>query len=166
MKTNTPLHFFVQEYFASLPKFSNQRYILFRDDGGVIFDSQHNDQTQSIGALAIATWQSSLTLLKIVDSRGKDDEFRMSFATSSEGIFLQSFLHLNVNFYLAILYSECINPGLLKRNAIKLKIELVDYLQKKINSSQVLNNSSSKKRKEYLFAEITDEEIEKIFGGQ
>jgi hypothetical protein len=139
------------------------RLFVTREDGITVYDSIQNQTTTSVAALVSGVWQASEALMGLVRHDQNVMEFRLGFDTSSEGIYLFPFELEGKRYFLGAIYEECMNPGLLKRKIAMIKEEM-DILFAQLPSNKIRTTKSSSGREGFLFHEITDEEIDRLFG--
>ena len=126
-------------------------FYVIRSDGTIIYADENSSKHQAIGALVCGAWQATSTLLEKKESAN----FRLSFDTSSSGIYV---LSLNLNgqmLYLASVFENEINPGRLK---IKVK-KIRDVICEKLHDffpDEPSNDS-------LLFKDLSDSEINNLF---
>ncbi len=145
------------------PKKSGVKARLFvtREDGITIYDSVQNQTTTSVSALVSGVWQASEALIGLTRPDQDVMEFRLAFDTSSQGIYLFPFHLGGKRYFLGALYSDCVNPGQLKRQVSQIKEEM-DRLFINDNVQQPKKVKTSD-REGFLFTEISDEEIDRLF---
>ncbi len=148
------------------PKKSGIKARLFvtREDGITVYDSVQNQTTTSVAALVSGVWQASEALMGLVQQKQNVMEFRLGFDTSSEGIYLFPFELEGKRYFLGAIYDDCVNPGQLKRKIAMIKEEM-DQLFAQLHTTKT--NKTIKApigRDGFLFQEITDEEIDRLFG--
>ncbi len=144
-------------------------FFLCRQDGQLLgfevdsFKHLMPKDEYSIGALLAGLWQASEALLSFLPKKASSDAFRLSFDTTDTGLFIYPMCVDNQSFYLGILFSESINPALLKNKGRQLaqKIETKLTLEEKIPAKDTL--ISSRKTEGRLFDNISDEEMNRIF---
>lgn len=144
----------------------NARLFVTREDGITVYDSVQNQTTTSVAALVSGVWQASEALMGLVNQNNNVMEFRLGFDTSSEGIYLFPFELEGKRYFLGAIYQDCINPGQLKRKVSMIKEEM-DSLFAVIpttTKTKIKNNKTSVGRDGFLFNEISDEEIDRLFG--
>lgn len=143
----------------------NARIFVTREDGITVFDSSQDSSTASVSALVSGVWQASEALMGIANPGQEIMEFRFSFDTSSQGIYLCPFSLLGKKYYLGALFKDCLNPGQLKRKIYLLKDELVGKVGKENfePSKNKIEKRKVNKREGYLFNDISDEEIDRLF---
>ncbi len=148
------------------PKKSGIKARLFvtREDGITVYDSVQNQTTTSVAALVSGVWQASEALMGIVQSKQNVMEFRLGFDTSSEGIYLFPFELEEKRYFLGAIYDDCVNPGQLKRRIAMIKEEMDTlFAQLPTNKTNKITKVPAG-RDGFLFQEITDEEIDRLFG--
>jgi hypothetical protein len=136
------------------------RLFVTRDDGITIYDSVQNQTTTSVSALVSGVWQASEALIGLTQPNQDVMEFRLGFDTSSQGIYLMPFSINGKKYFFGAIYHECLNPGQLKRQVVLIKEEMDRLFQIEPTPTKT---SITKSREEYLFQEITDEEIDRLF---
>ncbi len=135
------------------------RLFVTREDGITIYDSVQDKTTTSVAALVSGVWQASEALMSLVTGENEAMEFRLGFDTSSQGIYLFPFSLDGKRYFLGAIYSDCLNPGLLKRQVGLIKEEMEITLSKSITPKLAV----STKRQGYLFQDITDLEMDRLF---
>ena len=155
---------FLNEY---LEKGAMNNFSVFvcRQDGQLVYNQDHMNmgvEKSSIGALLGGVWQAATTLASFIPNADENENqieqniFRLSFDTSRKGIYILPFMHDNEKYSLGLLYKDEVNPGFLKSRLrdllMKMTVEMGNLKLKKIKTS-----------KNYLFSDITDEEMDKVF---
>ena len=131
---------------------------VLREDGIALYSS-FKDQKESakVGALAVGVWQAATTL----GAEKGSGQYRLSFETSSSGFFILPLRTNRESFILCMQYEDELNPAKTKQQVKKIAI----LLQKYLNEKKSGNNSESKNaRAGYLFSDITDDEMDGLFG--
>lgn len=136
------------------------RLFVTREDGITIYDTVQNQTTTSVSALVSGVWQASEALMGIAHPGQNVMEFRLGFDTSSQGIYLFPFSFSGNRYFLGAIYHDCTNPGQLKRQVALIKDEM-----DRLFESEPLNKlqSKSSNRTGFLFQEISDDEIDRLF---
>lgn len=137
------------------------RLFVTRDDGITIYDSVQNETTTSVSALVSGVWQASEALMGLAHPNQDVMEFRLAFDTSSQGIYLFPFSMNGKRFFLGAIYKDTVNPGQLKRQIALIKEEM-DRLF--VEDKTVPVKTVSSERDGYLFMDITDAEMDRLFG--
>ncbi len=143
------------------PKLAGIKARLFvtREDGITIYDSIQNNTTTSVAALVSGVWQASEALMNLVYKQNEIMDFRLAFDTSSQGIYLFPFTLSGKRYFLGAIYSDCINPGQLKRQIAMIKEEMERLFEAEPLPKKVITSS----RQGYLFQDISDAEIDRLF---
>jgi hypothetical protein len=135
------------------------RLFVTREDGITIYDSIQNQTTTSVAALVSGVWQASEALMNLVHQQNDAMEFRLGFDTSSQGIYLFPFMLHGKRYFLGAIYNDCLNPGQLKRQIALIKEEMDRLFESQPVAKKVLVTN----RQGYLFQDISDEEIDRLF---
>jgi hypothetical protein len=141
------------------------RLFVTREDGITIYDTVQNNTTTSVSALVSGVWQASEALMGLAHPNQDVMEFRLGFDTSSQGIYLFPFSLLGKRYFLGAIYHECVNPGQLKRQVVMIKEEMDRLFEGQLQVTKVKTETkiNSGAREGFLFQEITDEEIDRLF---
>lgn len=137
----------------------NARLFVTREDGITIYDTVQDNTTTSVAALVSGVWQASEALMNLVYKQDEVMDFRLGFDTSSQGIYLFPFTLAGKRYFLGAIYSDCLNPGQLKRQIAMIKEEMVRLFE----SEPLPKKSIMTSRQGYLFQDITDAEIDRLF---
>lgn len=136
------------------------RLFVTREDGITIYDTVQNQTTTSVSALVSGVWQASEALMGLAHPKQDVMEFRLGFDTSSQGIYLFPFSLTGKRYFLGAIYHDCVNPGQLKRQVAMIKEEMDRlFLELPVENKKVKTSG----REGFLFNEITDEEIDRLF---
>lgn len=138
------------------------RLFVTREDGITIYDSVQDQTTTSVSALVSGVWQASEALMKLVHPKQDVMEFRLGFDTSSQGIYLFPFYFAGKRYFFGAIYNQCLNPGQLKRQIALIKEEMELLFADEVQLQPVLTTQTYG-REGYLFQEISDEEIDRLF---
>ena len=137
----------------------NARLFVTREDGITIYDSIQNNTTTSVAALVSGVWQASEALMGLVYKQSDVMDFRLGFDTSAQGIFLFPFSLSGKRYFLGAIYNECLNPGQLKRQIALIKEEM----ERLFINEPIPKKSVVSKRQDFLFQDISDAEIDRLF---
>jgi hypothetical protein len=145
------------------PKLAGIKARLFvsREDGITVYDSVQNHTTTSVSALVSGVWQASEALMGLAHPTNNVMEFRLAFDTSSQGIYLFPFMLSGKKYFLGAIYEDCINPGQLKRQVAMIKEEMEILFTE--TEAPVKKVTKTNNREGFLFQEISDEEIDRLF---
>jgi hypothetical protein len=141
----------------------NARLFVAREDGITIYDSVQNQTTASVSALVSGVWQASEALMGLAHPGQDILEFRLGFDTSSQGIYLFPLSLFGKRYFFGAIYKDCLNPGQLKRQIVLIRHEMDQLFS---NEKVVVTTTTKMKnndRNSFLFQEITDEEIDRLF---
>lgn len=138
----------------------NARLFVTREDGITVYDSTQDKTTTSVAALVSGVWQASEALMQIVHKNRDIMEFRFGFDTSSQGLYLFPFALKSKRYLLGAIFSDCLNPGQLKRQVSQLK----ENLDLTFEAENAVPDESPSKRQGFLFQDISDDEIDSLFG--
>ncbi len=168
----------VESYFQSInvdEKLNRYAFFLIRQDGVVLYQNrQHNKlNSHSIGALLGGVWQASEALSEFIPHKESEMNYRLSFDTTSDGIYIVPIQFEYEKMYLGLIYFGEINPGLIKSKIRDIALGLSRFLamhpmdlittdekQKKLKSKNKHNVEK------FLFEDITDQEIDRMFSFQ
>ena len=139
----------------------NARLFVTREDGITIYDSVQDQTTTSVSALVSGVWQASEALMGLAHPKQDVMDFRLGFDTSSQGIYLMPFSLKGKRYFLGAIYHECVNPGQLKRQVVMIKEEMDRLFASEPVAPKTQNKTMS--REGFLFQEITDAEIDRLF---
>ena len=137
----------------------NARLFVTREDGLTIYDSVQNNTTTSVAALVSGVWQASEALMNLVHNQNEVMDFRLGFDTSSQGIYLFPFELSGKRYFLGAIYNNCLNPGQLKRQISLIKVEMETIFINEPLPQKIIMSS----RQGYLFQDISDVEIDRLF---
>lgn len=129
--------------------------VLCKKDGSILFDSHYGkrDHFLEVMALIIGSVSATEQISKTISAESNSD-FMMSFANSSHGIFAMPTKSSDkIELYVILLFESQLNPALYKIKLRKICQFLLENIKLKEN------------RKNLLFENITDDEIERMFEG-
>jgi len=137
-------------------------YQLFvcRNDGVILYqntDRDNNLDSHSIGALIGGVWQAAKSLSDFIPGPDLKDGYRLSFDTSSQGVYILPFSLNGIEYYLGAIYKDEKNPAKIK-NLMRSKIfSLEKHFSTETNAKQLSD------KEQYLFKNISDQEMDDIF---
>jgi hypothetical protein len=151
------LNSLIADYFENKCEFDISMTTVVRADGIVVYSSKDlRPKAASIGALVGGVWQAAEALNTHSGVEEKVTDYRFSFDKADSGIYILPVLIEGSSYYMATLYSDTFNPALLKRNFRLLKEDIETFLSiNKVTKTHL--------RKEFLFKNITDEEMDNLF---
>ncbi len=134
------------------------RLFVTREDGITIYDSIQNKTTNSVSALVSGLWQASEALMALVHPQEQVIDYRLGFDNSSNGLMLFPFTLSGKKYFLGCIYQDSINPAQLKYqlNLTKQNLE-INFVPEK------LGHTPTVVRQGYLFSDITDAEMDRLF---
>jgi predicted regulator of Ras-like GTPase activity (Roadblock/LC7/MglB family) len=159
---------FVHSFFKSCEvdhRLNRYSFFLIRQDGVVLYNNNELDNKldkSSVGALIGGVWQASKALSNFIPTEKTDEIFRLSFDTSSRGVYILPINVYEEELFLGLIYFDEVNPGLVKNKIRDLGNALTNYLESELKNNKK-NNSNKKSDADYLFMDITDGEMDKIF---
>lgn len=138
---------------------TKQSLFLCRNDGVVLFKRHlHQFDQETASALLSGIWQAASALTELIPDQKaskQNDFFRLSFDTSSKGIYLlPSKIHGKDCFW-GMIFDDETNPALIKSRLRDLASRLENFLEKSKNTIH--------STKGHPFSELTDEEIDRAF---
>ena len=162
---------FVKNFFDSCEideKINRFSFFMIRGDGVVLYSNNNSTSKMdksSIGALLSGVWQASKALSTFIPTNEAEDVFRLSFDTSSQGIYIVPVQSEIEELYLGLIYHEEINPGFLKNKMREMALSFSVYLSNelKTNSDLISKPSKTINKNEYLFSDISDAEMDQMF---
>ena len=145
----------IEEYFKKYgDNLRTCKYAVVRKDGIVLHSNTDSNEAATIGALASGVWQASESLTQLFE---KDNGvYRMSFDTSSRGVYILPVKTKEDEFYFSCIYRKVTNPAKLKRLLQMHRANLLSFL----DENEVMKSEVKTK---YLFDDITDDEIDHLF---
>jgi len=142
----------VQSFFNEIS--FEQNISLIRHDGIVLYSNEKNDfKKQTVGALVSGVWQAAIALGNL---SSKEDlyEFRFSFDTSENGVYILPIRLNNKEYYLSLIYNGIKNPAVLKNKLRNIRLNLIGYWA---------DQNVSSEKSEFLFQNISDKEMDNMF---
>lgn len=155
---------FFEEY-SDIDRLSRSSLFMCRQDGMLVYHNNGlGDQVDknSVGALLGGIWQAAQALTNFLPKQDDMDSYRLSFDTSSQGVFIQPIIIEDVPYYLGLLYNNEVNPAQIKSKLKILMINFKKYLDQEIdNLSDEFD--SVKGEDGFLFTDISDAEMDRLF---
>lgn len=128
---------------------------IIRKDGIPIF-SNNGEASVTTGALVGGLWQASESLSSQVVGSDSFSEFRLAFDCSDKGIYILPLSIFEETYFLSVIFKNENNPGKLKNQMRLIKSNIEIYMSSFKRTKNVY-------REGYLFEDITDEEIDRMF---
>lgn len=128
-----------------------------RNDGIILYTNISNkERSNVVGALVGGIWQASRSLANFVSEQDFFN-FRLSFDTSSDGVIILP-IKINKKEYLLFgMYNNVFNPAVVKQKLRVLRMRLEEHIVDTLDEEKIT------KKSEYLFSDITDEEMDNLF---
>lgn len=163
---------YVETFFKSCEvddKLNRYSFFLIRQDGVVLYHNNNLGNSlskSSIGALLGGVWQASKALSDFIPEKSNDEIFRLSFDTSSQGIYILPIKVYEEELFLGLIYYNEVNPGLIKNKIRDMASSFTEYMHFELKNN--LNKSNKEKvskesKDDFLFQDITDAEMDKLF---
>lgn len=152
--------FFVENEFNLI----SDKVAVIRNDGTVLYSNSLNSlEASNIGALASGIWQAAQSLSSLVNKDLPYEDYRLAFDTTSDGIYLLPAALGERTCYLCCIFKDQLNPGKLKQNMRNISFLLEAYVREESLAFSQQEDSTAKSQG-YLFENITDEEMNQLFG--
>lgn len=136
-----------------------QSLFLCRNDGVILYKKHlHQFDQETASALLSGIWQAASALTDLLPNnttQKKNDFFRLSFDTSSKGIYLVPTTLNGKDCFWGMIFNEETNPAQIKVKLRELATKLENFLEKTENKKPIT--------KGHPFSELTDEEIDLAF---
>lgn len=162
---------YVKAFFESCEideRINHFSFFMIRSDGVVLY--HNNSMTSSlskssVGALLSGVWQASKALSEFIPKNSKEDGYRLSFDTSSQGIYIVPIATDLEELYLGLIYHDETNPGLIKNQMREMAIRFSEFLNQELKEyKQTLEIKNSVfDKNDFLFADISDAEMDRLF---
>ena len=140
-----------------------EEFYIFRSDGILVYN-QSKTSDASVAALMAGSWQAAMALSGQSMLDHLKDDFRFSFDTSSNGVYILPINLKSEKLYMGLLYKNVENPGYLKNKFRMIVEKLCDYLEYQTKKTTPVMTEKDRKRDGYLFNEISDDDMNKLFG--
>jgi hypothetical protein len=163
---------YIEQFFKSCEideKLNRYSFFLIRHDGVVLY---HNDNVEnplsksSIGALLGGVWQAANALASFIPADHQNTKgqevYRLSFDTASQGVYVVPAQVYKEEFYLGLIYFGETNPGVIKNKIRGMAAAFTEYMEGELKNHP-LANVQDKKKNDYLFNDISDVEMDRVF---
>ena len=134
------------------------RIIICRQDGIALYDSFNDTSVQSIGALIGGASLAMDSMMNLLNFNSTDTGMRIACENGTEGVLLYPFTINSKVFYLCAIYRDCLNPGRLRQKIYNLKHKISSQ-----ESDFGIMDDKQSERSGYLFRDISDAEMDKLF---
>ncbi len=173
MKVNNNIPKYVETFFKSCEideKLNRYSFFLIRYDGVVLYHNNNlanSISKSSIGALLGGVWQAAKALSDFIpkDKKSEDQNegFRLSFDTSSQGVYVLPISVGSEELYLGLIYHNEINPGFVKNKIREMAAGFSEYLEQELKENFNHNQTRITENNNFLFGDITDSEMDRLF---
>ncbi len=157
---NGQMHEHIAKFMSQHKVPAGLRLFVVRSDGLIVWDAKPDFQTQALGALCSGVWDASKAMALTAGQKSVSG-FRLVFDSTDHGVLIIPIEDIGQDIFLAAIYERCLNPALLKRQVHNLGLKLAAHVRSlpRVSTSQKVT-----KREGYLFNEISDEEMDRLFG--
>lgn len=169
MRENNNIPRFVETFFKSCEideKLNRYSFFLIRYDGVVLYHNNNLANSlskSSIGALLGGVWQAAKALADFIPKEEAKEGYRLSFDTSSQGVYIVPITVGSEELYLGLIYHDEVNPGFIKNKIREMATSFGEFLEQELKGSRDLKNNLSEKENNFLFRDITDTEMDRLF---
>lgn len=172
MKTNSNIPRYVETFFQSCEideKLNRYSFFLIRHDGVVLYHNNNLADSlskSSIGALLGGVWQAARALASFIPKEEAKEGYRLSFDTASQGVYIVPITVGEEELYLGLIYHDEVNPGFIKNKIREMAASFTEFLEVELKESLSKKHAQKKapaSKSEFLFADITDSEMDKLF---
>ncbi|MFA6237262.1 MAG: hypothetical protein WC635_08065 [Bacteriovorax sp.] len=167
MIANNNIPKYVEAFFKSCEideKLHRYSFFLIRYDGVVLYHNNNLANSlskSSIGALLGGVWQAARALADFIPKENAKEGYRLSFDTSSQGVYIVPINAGSEELYLGLIYHDEVNPGFVKNKTREMATGFGEYLEQTLNESSNKINTTSESN--FLFRDITDSEMDQMF---
>ncbi len=161
---NGLLHDHISSFMARHRVPAGLRLVVLRADGLLIWDARKDEQSQALAALASGVWEASKAMAQAARQL-KTQDFRLVFDSTDRGVLI--FPTEGGDFHVAAIYEGCVNPALLKRQVQALVQKLSRHIAERprpVAPVRPAPTPSTSKRDGFLFSDISDDEMDRLFG--
>lgn len=168
MSSNTNIPKYVQAFFKSCEideKINRYSFFLIRYDGVVLYHNENLANSlskSSIGALLGGVWQAAKALADFIPKEEAEEGYRLSFDTSSQGVYIVPITVGKEELYLGLIYHDEVNPGFIKNKIREMATSFGEYLEQELKESYSKKQMNDGKNS-FLFGDITDSEMDQLF---
>jgi hypothetical protein len=159
---------YIEQFFKSCEiddKLNRYSFFLIRHDGVVLYHNDNGENSlskSSVGALLGGVWQAAKALASFIPNEQNNEGYRLSFDTSAQGVYVVPAKVYNEEFYLGLIYFNETNPGQIKNKIRSIAESFSEYMEAELKSHPV-SAIKNKKSSDYLFNDISDVEMDRVF---
>lgn len=162
---------YVETFFKSCEideKINRFSFFMIRSDGVVLYHNNNLANSlskSSIGALLSGVWQASKALSEFIPKEEAKEGYRLSFDTSSQGIYIVPISTEVDELYLGLIYHDEVNPGFIKNKMREMALSFGEFLNQELKDHRAATELANSKfdKNDYLFADISDAEMDRLF---
>lgn len=162
---------YVQAFFESCEideKINRFSFFMIRSDGVVLYHNNNLANSlskSSIGALLSGVWQASKALSEFIPKEEAKEGYRLSFDTSSQGIYIVPISTDVEELYLGLIYHDEVNPGLIKNKMREMATSFGEFLNQELkdHKDHLAKTNKAFDKSDYLFGDISDAEMDRLF---
>ena len=169
MNANNNIPKYVETFFKSCEideKLKRYSFFLIRYDGVVLYHNNNlanSISKSSIGALLGGVWQAARALADFIPKEESKEGYRLSFDTSSQGVYIVPITVGSEELYLGLIYHDEVNPGFIKNKIREMASSFGEFLEQELKESFGKNPNRSTENNNFLFGDITDSEMDRLF---
>lgn len=157
---NGQMHNHIAQFMSQHKVPAGLRLFVVRSDGLIVWDAKPDSQTQALGALCSGVWDASKAMALTAGQKSVSG-FRLVFDSTDHGVLILPVEGVEQEIFLAAIYERCLNPALLKHQVHNLGLKLAAHVRSLPRVSPIQKVT---KREGYLFNDISDEEMDRLFG--
>ena len=160
---------YVETFFKSCEideKLNRYSFFLIRYDGVVLYHNNNlanSISKSSIGALLGGVWQAARALADFIPKKDSGEGYRLSFDTSSQGVYIVPISVLSEELYLGLIYHDEVNPGFIKNKTREMASSFSQYLELELKESFGKKRPNSSGKNDFLFSDLSDSEMDELF---
>ena len=136
------------------------RLFVVRRDGLMVWEKTSGPESQSLAALCGGVWEAAFAMAQAAGTTKSASGFRLVFDDSSSGVVIHPLRMDGEIYYLGSIYHDCINPGRLRRQVQVIGEQVEEEVNQSFNGAPKKENV----REGFLFTDITDAEMDRLFG--
>lgn len=136
------------------------RLFVVRRDGLMVWEKQAGPQSQALAALCGGVWEAAFAMAQAAGTTSSARGFRLVFDDAQAGVLIFPIQLEGQIYYLGTVYADCMNPGRLRRQ-IQM---LAEAVESDLTQAFTPDASGSEARAGFLFTDITDAEMDRLFG--
>lgn len=150
----------LQSAFASATIPAEIRLFVVRRDGLMVWEKKSGPQSQALAALCGGVWEAAFAMAQAAGTTSSPQGFRLVFDETSAGVLIFPLMMGGQIYYLGGVYSNCVNPGRLRRQVQLLAAQV----EAEVGEGAGAETESKAEREGFLFTDITDAEMDRLFG--